>query len=183
MMKIHKQYRLLLVFILVLTVGLIISCSIETESKDPNEPPKILISSNNIDIPYIIGKNIWNGSIYDRIDNFQAIMKDTTEEKLMYIPIGQEIQIEFEDFIPESVELIDDIIDNSGNVMFINSGKAISINIDNGKGSFNLDEHYATLFSSNSNTFENGVLRGFRLTCKWGENECEYSFVIKTSEL
>lgn len=181
-MKTHKQYKLLLVIILVVSIGLITSCSIETKLKSPNDPPKISITSNDIDIPYVIGKNIWNGGIYDRLDNFQAIMKDNTEETLNFIPIGEKINIVFEDFIPESIELVDEVIDNSGNVMFANSSKAISINLDNGKGSFNIDDHYATLLSSTSDTFENGVLRGFRLTCIWGDNECEYSFIIKTSK-
>lgn len=181
-MKTHKQYGLLLVVILVVAIGLITSWSVETKLKSPNEPPKVSITSNNIDIPYVIGKNIWDKAIYDREDNLKVIMKDNKEETLKYIPIGQEIQIVFEGFNPDSVELVDQVIDNSGNEMFTNSSKDISIKFDNGKGSFKLDNHYATLLSSNSETFEKGVLRGFRLTCKWGENECEYSFIIKTNE-
>ena len=181
-MKTHKRYGLLLVVILVVAIGLITSCSVKTKLKSPNVPPKVSITSNNIEIPYVIGKNIWNGAIYDREDNLQFIMKDNTEETLKYIPIGQEIEIVFEGFYPDSVELVDQVIDNSRNEIFSNSSKDISINFDNGKGSFKLDNHYATLLSSNSKTFEKGILRGFRLTCKWGENECEYSFVIKTTE-
>ena len=181
-MKTHKRYGLLLVVILVVAIGLITSCSVKTKLKSPNVPPKVSITSNNIEIPYVIGKNIWNGAIYDREDNLQFIMKDNTEETLKYIPIGQEIEIVFEGFYPESVKLVDQVIDNSGNEIFTNSSKDISINFDNGKGSFKLDNHYATSLSSNSETFEKGVLRGFRLICKWGENECEYSFIIKTNE-
>ena len=180
-MKTNKQYRLLIGGILFAIIGLITSCSVDTKLKSSNEPPKVSIISNNIDIPYVIGKNIWNGAIYDREDNLQVIMKDNTEETLKYIPIGQGIEIVFEGVNPDSVELVDQVIDNSGNEMFTNSSKIISINFENGKCSFNLDDHYATLLSSNSETFEKGVLRGFRLTCKWGENECEYSFVIKTN--
>ena len=50
--------------------------------------------------------------------------------------------------------------------------------------SFKLERHWAALLSSSSEDYKNGnTLRGFRLLCTWGENQCEYAFVIRTDAL
>ncbi|MFA7674416.1 MAG: hypothetical protein WCY62_11250, partial [Clostridia bacterium] len=49
------------------------------------------------------------------------------------------------------------------------------------KASFSLLENMATLVSSIPSDYEAGSqIRGFRMTCKWGDNECEYAFVVLT---
>lgn len=181
-MKKYKYYLLSLIMILLIILGLMISCSTKTNYKNSSEPPEISVKSNNIDIQYVVGKNIWNGSIYDRLDNFQAIMNDNSVEDLIYIPIGEEIEVDFKGYIPDTVEVVDEVVDNLGNVIFNNSTKSISMKLKDGKGSFIIEEHPAILLSSNSKAFDDGVLRGIRVTCKWDDNECEYAFIIKTNK-
>lgn len=41
----------------------------------PAEPPDITVQSGDKSIEWVVGKNNWNGSIFDRLDNFQWLMK------------------------------------------------------------------------------------------------------------
>ena len=59
--------------------------------------------------------------------------------------------------------------------------QAIPIEFKNGKGSFVLVSNPAALLSSASSDYEPGaIIRGFRLICEWGENECESVFIIRS---
>lgn len=176
-----KNYKALLGVILgvVIIVGGIIFAS-NSKSIIPQEPPEISITVDGRSVNYVIGKNIWNGSIFDRLDNFQLIMKEKYE--IIYVPIGKEFTIDFNGTSPDSIDVIDEVIDTSGNVMFNNFGQDTPVEINKGKTSFILKKHPAILLSSNTETFENGVIRGFRVISKWGDNQCEYTFVIKTEQ-
>lgn len=177
-----KNYKVLLMGIILSVVILVGGIILVSNSKSiiPQEPPEILITVDGRSVNYVIGKNIWNGSIFDRLDNFQLIIKENHE--IIYVPIGKEFTVEFNGTSPDSIEITDEVIDTSGNVMFNNSGQDIPVELNKGKILFILKEHPATLLSSNTETFENGVIRGFRVLSKWGDNECEYTFVIKTEK-
>jgi hypothetical protein len=55
------------------------------------------------------------------------------------------------------------------------------ITFSNRKGTFELDMHPAVFLSSNSEDYLPGkTMRGFKLTCSWGDNQCEYGFIIRT---
>ena len=45
---------------------------------------------------------------------------------------------------------------------------------------FQLQESPALALSSTFPTEEDGVLRGFRLVCSWGEKQSEYLFCLKS---
>lgn len=149
------------------------------------EPPGIEIRAAGLEIDYIVALNQWRGVVYDREDTFQAIMKDRRKTDLPYIQQGKEFVIEFNGTVPDSAELQDHILDAEGNVKYTQREiRTYPIEFKNKRGSFVLSSHPAAFLSSNSSDYEPGAsVRGFRLLCRWGENECEYAFIIRTTAL
>lgn len=148
----------------------------------PNNPPEILITAGHKEIPYVIGLNEWNGAKYDREATFQTIMKKDSSIEIPYIPLDETIQIEFKGIVPDELQLRDYILKKDGTPKYTEKEvNEIPVKLVDGKMAFKLQEHMAAMLSSNTKDYEPGnTIRGFTLTCKWGDNECEYGFIIKT---
>ena len=149
----------------------------------PYEPPEITIIIEDKQIDYVVGKNQWNGAKYDREDTFTTLMKVYSVNELPYIEIGSTAIIKFTKYPPDKVTITDIIIDDSG--MLIYSDKAninIPVEIINKVITFEIKKYSASALSSYY-VEENIVLRGFRINATWGQNECEYAFIIKTDGL
>ena len=174
-----KKLKLGIVLILI-----ILSLFLFGKYNSVSEPPKIKVFSGNTEIPNIVAKNKWDGAVYDREDTFKTIMKNTTISDLPYIELSEEIQIEFEEKAPSSIELQDYILCKDGSIKYIIAEKNIptsTIKLKNKKAVFKLMANPAALLSSSTSDYEAGSsLRGFRFICKWGENECEYAFVLRS---
>ena len=157
-------------------------CSLNEEAnKVPNKVPEITVSSNNINIPHTVGLNEWNGAKYDREDTFKVLMKGSPT--LSYIKLGNKIQIKFIDSsVPDKVKMLDYILNEDGTAKYTEKAiKTIPIKFENKKAEIILEQNLASMLSSNSADYEKGAsIRGFRLVCSWGNNECEYAFVIKS---
>ncbi len=163
--------------VVVLSVGFAVS-----RSTSPKEPPKIIIQYDGNEINWIVGKNKWNGSIYDREDNFKLIMSGTTTGELPYIKNGEDILIQLEGDVPDSAMLSEYILRENGEVKY-NMGTSYNLRfgILNRKGDFTLLPNPNTLLSSYSGDYVPGnTIKGYRLVCTWGGNECEYGFIIRS---
>lgn len=134
------------------------------------EPPEIRVTYAGKEITYSVGKNEWNGAMYDRLDVLQQVQAKSSGSGLTLVPAGETIDIEFLGKVPLAYTLTEEVIDASGEIVPQDSRTDIPIQFKNGKGSFVLSE-------SDADSSEEEK-RGFRLTCKWGTNECEYGFVI-----
>ncbi|MDF1618635.1 hypothetical protein [Petrocella sp. FN5] len=148
-----------------------------------NKPPEIRISTESDHIDYSVGLNYWDNAVYDRIDNFDAIMDSEMASQIQYVALGEVIEITFEkNQVPDEVRLYDYVLDEKGRPKY--SSKEIlqrEIAIEDGTGSFILEGHMATMLSSSSDDYLSGKsIRGFKLICRWGEDECEYGFIIKS---
>jgi|GEM_PF-1419447 len=145
-------------------------------------PPTMAITAAGTDINYVVGLNQWNSIMYDREGTFQTIMKNKSKADLPYVKLNQVFQIAFKGTAPDSVKLEDYILQTNGNARYSEREvQTIPIEFKNGKGSFVLAANPAAFLSSASSDYETGAsIRGFRLTCKWGENECEYAFIIRS---
>ena len=145
------------------------------------EPPKITITAAGTEIDYTVGLNRWNNTFYDREGTFQTIMKGKAKTDLPYVKLNTELHIEFKGTTPDSVKLEDHILNADGNMKY-KEIQTIPIEFKNDKGSFILVSNPAALLSSDSSDYEPGAsIRGFRLICKWDENECEYAFIIRSN--
>lgn len=172
-----KKIITLAVFIL-LMLNLPTGCS----PKSPKEPPKITITIGDKQIDYIVAKNEWNGAIYDREDTFHTLMKmkENSADDIPYVGIGEFAAISFESNPPNEFVVSDVLIHENGDEIY--SYKEIidvPVEYKNGKYYFEIRKHLASALSSYY--VENKIdIRGFRMVASWGQNECEYAFVIKT---
>ena len=145
-------------------------------------PPEILITLKDKNIPWVLGLNDWNGFVYNRKDIFQSIMEKGSGIKVPYFKLGGTIAIEMKGTAPDKIVLKDYILKQDGVPKYTEREiNVVPIKLIDGKGTFKFDMHIAAMLSSNSKDYEPGnTIRGFRLTCNWGSNECEYGFIIKT---
>jgi hypothetical protein len=175
-----KNVKIILIIIVITFLVGCNSSSIDTVSEEVI--PEITIQSGDTSIDYSVGLNYWNKAVYDRIDNFTIIIEDGYES-LPYIELGNEVTISFNDnSVPDEYELYDYVLNKEGSPKYTNKEvREIPLNIENGTGSFILDMHFAALLSSNSDDYERGAsIRGFKLICRWGEDECEYGFIVRS---
>jgi hypothetical protein len=142
------------------------------------EPPEISIHIGDKEIEYVSAKNKWNGNIYDREDTFITILKEQNE-----IPVfenGSVAEIIFTNNPPDEFIVMDMLINEDGNQIYTDKEiKNIPFESNDGKYSFGIDYHFASALSSFYEP-EKTDIRGFRMIASWGEDECEYAFVIKT---
>jgi len=148
----------------------------------PDEPPSITVQSGDTEINWVVGKNIWDFSIYDRLDNFQWIMSDTVFDELPYILNGEEVTITFDSKLPDSVTLTEHILRESGDEKYNIPGMDYNVTLkaSKSKASFRIEPNWMTALSSFSGDYAPGAtIKGYRLVCSWGDNECEYGFIIR----
>ena len=172
-----------LFFMLVISTILIISAAVYSQSQ-PNEPtpPKIMVTVNGKVIDYVVGINKWDGAVYDRLDTFHTIMKVDSGIEIPYVELGEIIKIEFMENAPAKTKLYDALLKRDGSNKYTDRETIdVPVKFVNGKFSFTFEPQMASNLSSNSADYLDGnTLRGFGLICTWGENECEYAFVIRT---
>lgn len=163
-----------LLAIMLMLIAVLTSCS----SYIMKEPPEISVTIEGNEIEYISAKNKWNGSIYDREDTFVAIFKNKKDVPI--IENGSVIEIAFESNPPVEFKVFDILIDENGRQIYTEKEiKEIPAELINGKCSFKLENHFASSLSSYY-VPDKKEIRGFRVIASWGENECEYAFVIKS---
>lgn len=168
--------------IFILLILLIIISIMGCNQKTPKEPPGILITIGDKEIEYVIGKNKWDGAIFDREDTFQTILRKDSGIEIPFIEIGEIGTIDFKENIPTDLKIWDVLIDENGEKIYNDEViMDVPIVIQGGKYSFEIEQHMASYLSS---LYEEGksYFRGFRVITAWDENECEYGFVIETGK-
>jgi hypothetical protein len=161
----------LCISIIILLISLLASCSAD-------RPPDITVTADGKDINWIVAKNEWNGAMYDREDTFVSLFKQYDE--FQYFPIGAEIEITFKGRVPDTVTLTDCCLGDDGSQRFYYT-QEIELEFTGRKAVFTLPVNTATLVSSIPSDYRAGSqIRGFRMKCSWGRNECEYAFVLLT---
>ncbi len=136
---------------------------------NPQEPPDLRVTVNSSEIMEAMGKNTWNNAKYDREDTFKVFASEN--EELLYVPMGERIVMEFPGKAPDAVKLQDYVMDRDGNVRLADGEvNAVDIQLLGNKVEFDLTKNYEPGAS----------IRGFRLTCSWGKDECEYAFMLRT---
>lgn len=165
--------RTILFICLVLTL-IIVGCS----SNSVQEPPEISINIGDKQIEYVSAKNKWNGSIFDREDTFITILKNQKD-----IPVFETdsiVEINFKGKLPDKFVVSDILIDENGRQIYtykeIRNVQAV---LQGNKYTFEAGYNFASALSSYYVPDKKDI-RGFRMIASWGENECEYAFVIKT---
>lgn len=143
-------------------------------------PPDIRVRAGEGELTWVMGLNRWDGSVIDRMDNYDLYMSRNKE--LTRLELGTEITVEFQGKAPDSVTLRDELLNSDGSRKYDERvSKVLELAVVDGGVSFSLEPHFAVFLSSSLEDYEPGaVIRGLKLTCSWGENECEYAFAIRT---
>jgi hypothetical protein len=147
--------------------------------KSPQEPPEIAITIGDKKIEYFVAKNEWDNAKYDREDTFKSILKEVKEEEIPYINIGETVTINFRSNSPKEFIVYDILIAKNGNQIFTNLKENVAYKKNKGNYSFEIKKNMASVLSSYYEENKKDI-RGFRMIAKWGQDECEYAFVIKT---
>lgn len=163
--------------VLFIMTVILIGCA----SKSMKEPPEMSIHIGDRIIEYVAAKNKWNGNSYDREDTFVTILKG--QKDIPVIDIGSIAEIYFEGEIPDEFTVTDIIIDENGRPIYTDKEiKNIPVVLHGDKYyTFEIQEHFASSLSSYYEQ-DKKDLRGFRMIASWGDNECEYAFVIKANK-
>lgn len=165
--------KTLFLFILI-SIMVLAGCS----SNSMQEPPEMSIIIGDKEIEYLSAKNKWNGNIYDRESTFVSILKE--QKDIPAFETGSIVDIAFESNPPDEFTVSDILIDENGQQIYTYKEIIdIPVKLNNGKCSFKIEKHIASLLSSQFEPNKKDI-RGFRMIASWGENECEYAFVIKT---
>lgn len=166
--------------LIIIFIAIMISLTGCKSQRSPDEPPEVSINIGGKQIQYEVGKNKWNGSVYDREDIFKTIFKKNMD--IPFIEIGETAEIEFKDNPPEKLQVYDILLDDTGGQIY---GDEMIINIPvelkDGKASFELNTHMASYLSS-LYVEDKKDIRGFKMIASWVDNECEYGFIIKTDK-
>lgn len=147
--------------------------------KSPQEPPEITITIGDKKIEYVVAKNEWDNAKYDREDTFKSILKEVKEEEIPYIDIGKTVEITFRANSPKEFSIYDILLFKNGDQLFDNLKDNVTYEKNRGNYSFEIKKNMTSALSSYYKENKKDI-RGFRMIAKWGKNECEYAFVIKT---
>lgn len=158
-----------IILVIVLLAGGIFILS---KKSSPAEPPEIRVTVAGDEIHCELGKNKWNGAVYDRLDVLYAFLKNYSENDMPQFQYGDTVEIEFLGEEPEQFILVEEIVIEGGDLINPDDRKEIPIEFKDHKASFTLSEDTLT-----NDEIEN--LHGFRLICSWGKNSCEYGFVLQ----
>ncbi len=150
-------------------------------------PPIPVIKADTTEIPFIYYSNTQNEESFTTLDLFSKYSKLNYE--VPYINLGEEITITFEGKAPDTFTLTDYILTSQYTQKY-DSKTAVECDaaISDNAITFTLNENYAAYLSSLLDDYNPGnTYRGFKLYCKWYENnnieDCEYVFVVRTDAL
>ena len=171
-----KKVIMSIMFILLTTILIIVY----TSKKILKDPPKLEITIGDKKIEYITSRNQWDGTAYDRLCAFKTIMKEGSNSEIPYIEIGKTAMISFKNNPPSKFTISDILIDENGKQMYFDKViNNIPVELSDGKCSFGIKKHFASALSSVY--VKNKIdYSGFKMIASWGENECEYAFIIRT---
>ncbi len=153
--------------LLLFSVLLVVILRYASTSLFSKEPSEITITSNTEALSWIMEKNTWNKTSYEHDSTFicyeqAGLMPNIVTE-------GAEIKITMGGSIPDSVTLREYSLSSNERSIF---------------GESELLRELVFYFGVKSGTFTiptdtDHPVRGYLLTCTWGENTCEYGFVVQ----
>lgn len=162
-----KKQKITMIGILVAAVILIGGMIYFFHPFAPKEPPKIRITFQGQELYYAVGKNEWNGNKYDRLDVLTQVAYSSVGR--VYVPDGETVEIEFLGKAPTSYTLTKELFTDDP------ERTEVPIDFHKKKGSF-------IHSTSDIKNIDDATCVGYRLTCQWGRNSCEYGFVICKEE-
>lgn len=183
MTKSVKTALIIALALIIFSIALIVLSVTYLKSKNPDQPPQIKISTGNTEIKYYTLKNTWNGDTFDRLSAYQnAFSQNPDMTGLLKLDSGSNIILDFGNTPPDKFTVSCEFLTpgNQGGKNEESQLKSVSVPVscNNGEYSFNIENNMDALLSS-------GRIVGqiYVVTANWGQNECEYSFLINVNEV
>ncbi len=158
----------------------------------PKDPPDINITVDGIGLDYVVHRTCWEG---EKSDFTVAAALEKILAKKSFIPkvylssfgtesLKKTIGIDFGNSIPDSIQVSDAILNEDGRPLYgDNSIQNQTVKIlDSSRVSLEIKQHFALYLSSSMEDYNRDWRRLFLITCKWGEKECVYAFLINTGK-
>lgn len=146
----------------------------------PNEPPdiQVIAGAKEINWGWTILK--WDSQEPPSANPLKDFVTDDSIKEAPYIEIGKIIDVAFSSNPPESITVTETLLDEQGNLKYTEKETVeIPVELNNGNFSITIADHPASALNS---FYEDNKkdLRGYRMTATWGDNVCQYVFIIKT---
>lgn len=165
----RRPFPFFALFLLILAVAaLLLLLKYASASLFSKDPANItLTAEDGVQLSWIVEKNVWHGVEYDREHTFVCYEKEGLLPS--QIDGGSAVTITINGTVPDWVTLRE---------------YALRSNEQSIYGDISLLGELDFYFSGKSGSFtlpasDGGSVRGYLLTCTWGENTCEYGFVVQ----
>ncbi len=170
--------------LLVLLMVLALFVPVWADAQGMSGPPEVRVLVNDVEIPCVTVLNKWNGATVKRMATFPTLVEQQQGREVPYCEPGAEVRVKFSAPVPDRAELSDRILNPDGTDKYSAPDQPDVQSLTefpDGWISFELEPNPMSMLSSDGADYEPGAsLRGFLLKCWWGENECEYAFMLRT---
>lgn len=131
------------------------------------DPAEIVVTAEGQQLTWVVAKNQWHGSQYDREPTFVLYQRSGLLPS--QVSGGTSVSITMNGTLPDQVIL---------------GEYALTANESSVYGQADLLEEHAFYFDGRTGSFPlpqaaDAPVRGYLLTCSWGGNTCEYAFVVQ----
>ena len=143
-------------------------------------PTEISVQSNGASLPaaaVVLEQSGENTNISEAFKELYSSAADLPETEL-----GETVQIKLSaSTAPDTWKLYDYLLKEDGSPKYDERAAfETELTVSKNTAEFQLQESPALALSSTFPSEEDGVLRGFRLVCSWGEKQSEYLFCLKS---
>lgn len=156
---------------------------INIEYKDSLSPPEVIISCGDTVLEHTLSLNTWDGANYDRQDSVIAIMSNIENlDDIPYFPDDSEIVIQILGAEPSKIIILDLLIKENGHLRYDERAAIIEEEYKPQTiTTYTVSKHWATGLSSHTDDYKpKSALRGIKIVCDYGLNQCEYAFVYRS---
>ena len=162
---------------------LIAGCHSETTRPDlPKIPPELRFIYQDIRIEPVLAINQWDGIEVVPNETLVTFMDKYLVEDLVYVKNGESMEIQINGSLPDEMSLTEVIVGQDGGALYTyREEKLLPLEVTKEGIRFIIEDNMAAMLSSQSSTYEpGGLLRGYKLSCSWGDHVCVYGFVVKS---
>lgn len=174
-MKKHiRSYTLLF---LVLMVMILPACKGQAM-----EEPQLKVSAGAQELRVIYYGDLYNETREEINQRLMQAMEDTSVEELPYMPLGEDIIINAENFQTEELSLTDYILKENGEIRYQEKvAQTSEIPMNDGAAVYTLISHPAAFLSSNSEDYEQGeVIRGIVVRADIEGSPFAFAIILRT---
>ncbi len=149
------------------------------EPEPMTEPPTLFVSAGGQELPNVMGLTHWNGAQIKRADVLATLAGDGQQHP--YVALDSQVTLILDGPAPDKIRVTSEVIREDGTPKYpTSSAEEMPLTLVDDQAIFTLSPDTLALVDSSGTGTEIQLLRGFRVFCTWGENECEYGFILQT---